>query len=90
MLRVTGKGTSNLATQAIDYRVTATVLKAPPGTDGGMAGLTLAAIPVEVTGTFDSPKVRPDIEGIAKARLKQEVDKQKGKLEEKLKNFLRR
>jgi len=99
LLRVTGKGTSNLATQAIDYKVTATVLKAPPGAAGeDVSGLVLAAIPVDVTGTFDSPKVRPDLEGIAKARVKQEVEKRKDEIEEKvrekvqdkLKNLLRR
>lgn len=86
LLRVTGKGTSNLATQAIDYQVTTTVLKAPPGAEGDAAGLTLAAIPVNVTGTFENPKVRPDLEGIAKARLKQEVEKQKGKIEEQVRD----
>jgi AsmA protein len=98
LLRVTGKGTSNLSTQAIDYQVTATVLKAPPGAGGDAAGLVLAAIPVKITGTFDEPKVVPDIQGIAKARVKQEVEKQKDKLEEKvrekvqdrLKNLLNR
>lgn len=84
LLRVTGKGTSNLATQAIDYQVTTTVLKAPPGAEGDAGGLVLAAIPVSITGTFDDPKVRPDLEGIAKARVKQEVEKQKEKIEEKV------
>jgi AsmA protein len=98
LLRVTGKGRSNLVTQAIDYQVTATILKAPPGADANLAGLTLAAIPVNVTGTFDEPKVRPDLEGIARARLKQEVDKRKDeikekvqeKLQDRLKNLLNR
>jgi AsmA protein len=85
-LRVTGKGSANLATQAIDYQVTATVLK---GTGG-----TLAAIPVGITGTFDNPKVRPDLQGIARERVKQEIDKHKDelkeKLGEKLKGFLGR
>jgi AsmA protein len=95
---VAGKGNSNLSTQAIDYQVTATVLKAPPGADADTSGLVLATIPVKVTGTFDAPKVVPDLEGIAKARVKQEVEKQKDKIEEKvrekvqdkLKNFLNR
>ncbi|MET0292923.1 MAG: AsmA family protein [Steroidobacteraceae bacterium] len=85
-LRVAGKGTSNLVTQAIDYQVTTTILKAPPGAEGDIAGLTLASIPVNITGTFENPKVRPDLEGLAKARLKQEVDKQKDKLEEKVRD----
>lgn len=83
LLRVTGKGSSNLATQAIDYQLTATVLKAPPGVADANA-LVLAAIPVAVTGTFESPKVRPDLAGLARARVKQEVEKRKDKLEEKV------
>jgi AsmA protein len=89
LLRVTGEGTSNLATQAIDYDVTATVLKAPPGADESLAGLTLAAIPVRITGTFEDPKVRPDLAGLARARLRQEVDKRKDKIEEKVKDRLK-
>jgi AsmA protein len=97
LLRVTGKGSTNLVTETLDYQVTATILKAPPGAAADIAGLTLAAIPVNVTGTLDEPKVRPDLEGIAKARLKQEVDKRKDELKEKvqeklqdrLKNLLR-
>ncbi len=85
-LRVTGKGSTNLATQAIDYKVMATVLKGSGG--------TLAAIPVDITGTFDKPRVRPDVEGIAKERVKQEIDKRKDeiteKIGEKLKDLLRR
>lgn len=80
-LRITGKGNTNFATQAIDYQVTATVLKS--------AGGTLAAIPVGITGTLDKPKVRPDIEGIAKERVKQEIDKRKDELKEKLQDKLK-
>jgi AsmA protein len=88
LLRVTGRGSSNLVTQAIDYQVTATVLKAPPGADANLGELTLAAIPVNVTGTFENPKVRPDLEGMAKARLKQEVEKRKDEITEKVQEKL--
>jgi AsmA protein len=76
-LRVTGKGNANLVTKAIDYQVNATVLK-------GAAGGTLATIPVKITGTFDAPKVRPDVEGIAKERVKQELDKRKDEIRDKI------
>lgn len=75
-LRVAGKGSTNFATQAIDYQVTATVLKGSGG--------TRAAIPVSITGTFDNPKLRPDLQGIAKERVKQEIDKRKDEIKEKL------
>jgi AsmA protein len=89
LLRVTGQGKSNLVTEAIDYQVTATVLKSAPGAGADLAGLTLAAIPVNVTGTFENPKVRPDLEGIARTRLKQEVDKRKDEIKEKVQDRLR-
>jgi AsmA protein len=76
-LRVSGKGSANLATQAIDYQVTATVLKSA-------AGATLTAIPVKITGTFDDPKVRADVAGMAKARVEQELDKHKDEIKEKI------
>lgn len=88
LLRISGKGTSNLSTLAIDYQVLATVLKAPPQADEALAALTLASIPVKITGTFDDPKVRADLEGLAKARLKQEVEKRKDEIEEKVKDKL--
>jgi AsmA protein len=87
-LRVTGQGSANLVTQALDYRVIATVLKAPPGA-GGAEVPTLAAIPVNITGSFDDPKLRPDLAGIAKAKVKEELDKHKEELQQKLQDKLK-
>ncbi|RYZ68030.1 MAG: AsmA family protein, partial [Proteobacteria bacterium] len=88
-LKVTGKGSSNLVTKAIDYQVTATVLKAPPEADANLGALTLAAIPVNITGTYDDPKLRPDLAGLARARLQKEVDKRKDEVKDKLKDRLK-
>lgn len=83
-LHVTGQGTSNLSTQAIDYQVKATLLKSAAANAG-----TLADVPVLIGGTFSDPKVRPDVEGLAKARLQQEIDKHKGELQQKLQDQLK-
>ncbi len=81
-LRVTGTGTANLLTKGIDYHIIATVLKAPPSSHASdLSQLTLAAIPVEISGTMSDPKVRPDLAGLLKSGVKQ-------KLEETLKNKL--
>jgi AsmA protein len=88
-LRVSGQGTTNLVTQALDYRLSVTVLKAPPTADAAASNLALATIPVTVTGSFDDPKVRPDLGGIVKARLQQELDKHKDELKEKLQDKLK-
>ena len=87
-LRVTGQGTSNLATEAVSYQIQATVLKkAAPGPVA--VGNVLAQVPVNVSGTMSSPKVTPDLEGLAKARLEQEIDKHKGEVQQKLEDKLK-
>ena len=82
-LRVTGAGSSNLVTEAIDYHIVATILKAPPSAQGSeLSQLTIADIPVEISGTMNDPKVRPDLQGILKSKLKQKLqDTVKGRLQ---------
>jgi AsmA protein len=89
LLRITGAGSTNLVTQALDYSVTATVLKTPPGADEGTAQLARATIPVKITGTLEDPKIRPDLAGMAKERVKQEVEKRKDEVKEKVKDKLK-
>jgi AsmA protein len=81
-LRVSGNGTANMLTKGIDYHIVATILKAPPSPHGAdLSQLTLAGIPVEISGTMNDPKVRPDLAGLLKSSVKQ-------KLEDTLKNKL--
>jgi AsmA protein len=87
-LRVTGQGTTNLVTEAINYQVTAKILKDVP-TTGAASSKALADIPVTITGTMTNPNVRPDLEGIAKARVQQEFEKHKGELQQKVKDKLK-
>ena len=88
-LRVTGLGTTNLLSKAVDLHLVATVLKAPPDSQGaGLSQLTLAAIPVTVTGTVSDPKVRPDLQGLIKSQLQQKArDIIRNKLGDKLKGL---
>lgn len=85
-LRIAGRGTVDVPQSALDYKLTATVLKIPrEGADPAqMQDLVDAQIPITVTGAFDDPKVRPDLEGYAKGRVKEELKKQEEKLKEKL------
>ncbi|MGH8260670.1 MAG: AsmA family protein, partial [Steroidobacteraceae bacterium] len=85
-LHVTGQGTTNLNTGAVDYRLNATVLKGAAGAAG--AG-TLASIPLLVSGTMTSPSVRPDVQGLAKSLAQRELEKHKGELKQKLQNALK-
>lgn len=86
LLRITGAGSSNLVTQALDYTITATVLKAPPGANADVAELEKGSIPVKITGTMTDPKIRPDLAGMAKERVKQEVEKRKDEVTDKVKD----
>jgi len=83
-LRVTGQGTSNLVTEAIDYQLKASLLK---GAVGGslVNSKTLADIPLTITGTMTDPKVRPDLESVAKARVQQQLQQT---LQDKLKGLI--
>lgn len=82
-LRVTGQGTTNLVSGAIDYHVNATILKGP-GTGG-----TLADIPLLVGGTMKSPSVRPDTQALVKSVAQEQLRKHKGEVENKLRSVLK-
>jgi AsmA protein len=63
-LKVSGQGSANLSSKAIDFKLLAAVTTAPArSTD----------IPLKVTGTYSAPTVRPDIEAVAKDQLKQKL-----------------
>jgi AsmA protein len=81
-LHVNGQGTTNLVTGAVDYHVSAAILKGPS------AG-TLANIPLLIGGTLTSPSVRPDTQGLVKSLAQQQLQKHKGQVENKLKGLLK-
>ncbi|HUY83194.1 MAG TPA: AsmA family protein [Steroidobacteraceae bacterium] len=68
-LRVTGTGSVNLPSRAIDYRLQARLLQS-----ASARAATLADVPMTVTGTLTAPQVRPDIAGLAKASLRQVLE----------------
>lgn len=86
-LHLTGQGTFNIVSEAVDYQVRAMILKQATGAVSGSN--LLADIPATVTGTLASPKVRPDLQGLAKARVQQELDKHKDELKQKLQDQLK-
>ena len=90
-LQVKGRGTADIGAGTLDYHLDVAVLKIPEGQAdsaamGDMVGFT---IPVTVTGSFAAPKVRPDLEGLVKARVKQELDKKKEELKQQLQDKLK-
>lgn len=87
-LRVTGQGTTNLATDAINYQIKATLYKEAPTTTAA-SGETLLEVPLDVTGTTKKPSVRVDLEAMAKTRAQQELNKNGSKLLDKLKGLFK-
>jgi AsmA protein len=87
-LKVKGKGTLALESQAIDYRLTTEVYKLPAGEEAALADIKAAEIPVTITGTLADMKVRPDVEGYLKARFKKKVDEKVDEKKEELKKKL--
>jgi AsmA protein len=82
-LHVTGQGTASLVTEAVNYRVNAAILK------GAATRSALANIPLLITGTMKSPSVRPDTQALVKSVAQQQLQKQKGAVENKLRHALK-
>jgi len=63
LMRVTAGGTAHLATEALDLKIDPKLVATLKGQGDTQArsGLT---VPVLITGSFSSPKVRPDIKGM--------------------------
>jgi AsmA protein len=87
-LRVTGQGTANLVTEAINYRLNATILKGAASA-GAQGGGSLASIPLLVGGTLKSPSVRPDMQAVAKSVTQQLLKQNKGQVQQKLQSVLK-
>jgi len=81
-LRVTGQGTANLVTQAVNYHVSAAILK-------GAAAGALANVPLLISGTMTRPTVRPDTQALVKSVAQQQLQKHKGAVENKLRSVLK-
>jgi len=86
-LKITGQGSTNLVTEAINYDVKASVLQGAPGaTKAGAA--SLADIPLAVGGTMSSPAVRVDLQALLKSQLQQQLNQHKDQIKQQLQNKL--
>ncbi len=61
VVRVAGKGTASLPTEAVDYRIDASLLADTAGAS--------VVIPINVRGTFSSLKYEPDLQGLVLGNL---------------------
>lgn len=60
-LTVTGAGSVDLASRALDYRLNAAVPKGQAATDAGLGKLAGKSVPVKISGNLDDPSVSADV-----------------------------
>ncbi len=65
LLRVKGKGTANLVTERIDYRVEPKIVSSLEGQAGAKSASGIN-IPVNIKGPFSSPSIKPDLSAMLK------------------------
>lgn len=88
-LSLGGEGKLDLADMTVDYNLKGKVTGTPrpaPGQDlSGLKGLT---VPLHITGTLSNLSVRPDLGGVAKAKVDEVLDKKKDELKKKAQDKL--
>lgn len=85
LIRLNGKGTANITTEALDYTLTTSVVGSLTGqgeaVDESLKGID---IPLTIKGTFQEPKFGIDTKALLEGQFKDEADKAKEKLKEGL------
>ena len=72
LLRVLAAGKANLVRESLDFRVEPKFVSTIKG-QGDTQQRSGVTVPVLVTGTFSSPKFRPDLEGMLKGTLEKGI-----------------
>lgn len=81
-LRVSGKGSIDIAAETLDYVINARVMKAPELKDG-IEELTGTEIPVRISGSLADPKVRPDVKAVLEQKAKEALQRNEQEVREK-------
>lgn len=85
LIRLGGQGDANIITQALDYKLTTSVVGSLEGQGGNERdALYGVEIPFAITGTMSEPEFKLDTAALFDAKLKQETDKAKDKLKDEL------
>ncbi|GGQ11645.1 AsmA family protein [Shewanella litoralis] len=85
LIRLKGKGTANIASEALDYTLTTSVVGSLSGQgDAVDESLKGVDIPLTIKGTFQKPKFGIDTKALLEGQFKDEADKAKEKLKEGL------
>ena len=90
-IRLTGKGSVDIAAATVDYALRARVLEKPDAMQGvtpeEIEDFTKVVVPVKITGQLSSPKVSPDVEDLLREQVEEQL---KEKLQDKLKDLFDR
>jgi len=77
-LRATGSGSIDLPARSLDYTVKPTLVASAAG-QGDAEPLSGIEVPVHISGSWDAPKIEPDIEGAINSPKTAEAVKEFGK-----------
>lgn len=93
LLRIEGSGRADLVKEHLDYRVKTVLVGTLAGQGGeGLARLKGVPIPVRLTGPFQKPKVRVELEQVLtetqKRRVEEKVEEKKQELEQRAREKL--
>jgi AsmA protein len=93
-MAVTGRGTVNLLSDAMDFDLVARMVDGPTlQSDPGLAGLAGRELPLRVGGTLTEPSVRPDFGAVLRSRAEDEVrervEEEREEVRERLQDRLR-
>ena len=81
LLRINGAGKIDLPKEGIDYKLKVSIVETSSGQAGkDLADLNGLTIPVQITGTFDTPKPSVDMAELATEEVKSKASKELGKL----------
>lgn len=87
-LQLNGAGMVDLGTTEMDYALEVRVFDRPEfmteATEAELADFSETVVPIKITGPMASPSVRPDIEGIFRARVEEAIEEQKEDLKNQL------
>jgi AsmA protein len=76
-VRATGSGSVDIPARNLDYTVRPTLVASAEG-EGGAQDLTGIEVPVHVTGSWNAPKIEPDIEGALSSEKNRNAAKEIG------------
>lgn len=85
LLRVSGRGSADLPRQRVDYRVETTLVDTIEGQGGrSLDELRGVNLPIRISGTFNEPRFRLDLEDVVRERIDERVRQETDRLQQRL------